>query len=79
LSAQDGGLRTIGVLRAQSARYSDQAREFVLNSSCGVLAVDPSGYHALVRGFQFGRTDNGVFTALPGVGGNAVRVAAAWG
>jgi hypothetical protein len=79
LSAQSGRLRVAGVLRAQSARYSDQAREVVLNSSCGVLAVDPSGHHVLVRGLQFGRTDNGVFTALPGIGGNALQVAAAWG
>jgi hypothetical protein len=40
-----------------------------------VLSVDPSGQHALVYGFSFGRLDGAVFTALPAEDGSS---SAAW-
>ena len=38
-----------------------------LDQSCTVLALAPTGIHALVQCFGFGRVDNGRFTPLPGV------------
>jgi hypothetical protein len=85
LAAEGGRLQQVGVLHTQTFRYSD-ARYFdedaadMLADSCDVLSVDASGQNALIQGFQFGRVDGGVFTALPGVPPDqeTVQVVAAW-
>ncbi len=38
-----------------------------LDHGCQVLSLGPTGIHALVQCFGFGRVDNGRFTPLPGV------------
>jgi hypothetical protein len=76
LSAADG--RLLRVLRTQSARYTNLGEQDYLDGGCAVLSADPSGNHALVQDFQFGRIDNGVFTAMPGAGAGVTFVAAGW-
>jgi len=71
------GGRLIRVLRTQTARYHVFAGENPLESSCSVLAIDPTGAHVLTACFQLGRVDDGVFTALPGAP-VPEAVAAAW-
>lgn len=77
LSAADG--RLLRVLRTQTERFANTADEQdAIDATCSVLSADPSGYHLLVQAFSFGRIDNGVFTALPGVSPRVLFVAAAW-
>jgi hypothetical protein len=76
LSAADGQL--LRVLRTQTARYANLGEQGYLDGGCAVLSVDPSGSHLLVQDFQFGRIDNGVFTALPGASADVTFVAAGW-
>jgi hypothetical protein len=65
LSAADG--RLVRELRTQTTSFSSADDEQnALYLACSVLSVDPSGQHVLVQAFDFGRIDNGVFTALPG-------------
>ena len=76
LSAADG--RLLRVLRTQTARYTSVGEQDYLDGGCGVLSADPSGNHVLVQDFPFGRIDNGVFTALPGVTARTTFAAAGW-
>jgi len=76
LSAADGQL--LRVLRTQIARYTNLGEQDYLDGGCAVLSADPSGNHVLVQDFQFGRIDNGVFTALPGASADVTFVAAGW-
>ena len=76
LSAADGQL--LRVLRTQIARYTNLGEQDYLDRGCAVLSVDPSGDHVLVQDFQFGRIDNGVFTALLGASPDVTFVAAGW-
>lgn len=64
--------------RTLTARYTNLDEQDYLDGGCAVLSVDPSGNHVLVQDFQFGRIDNGVFTALPGASTDATFVAAGW-
>jgi hypothetical protein len=77
LSASTG--RIVSVLRSQT-RDASGFGLFGLEVGCGtggLLAADATGQHLLVEDFQFGRIDNGVFTALPGVSAND-DIRAAW-
>jgi hypothetical protein len=38
-----------------------------LDGDCRVMALGPTGVHALIECFGFGRLDGGRFTPLPGV------------
>jgi hypothetical protein len=79
ISAADGAVRAVSVLRTQTERFSNAADEQdAIDATCSVLSADPSGDHLLVQAFSFGRIDNGVFTALPGVSPRVLFVAAAW-
>jgi hypothetical protein len=70
--------RQVTALRTQTASYTGPDGEATAEANCDVLAVDPTGQHALVRGFGFGRIDNGTFTPLPGIPPDAVLASAAW-
>jgi hypothetical protein len=70
--------RQVTALRTQTASYTGPDGETTAEANCDVLAVDPTGQHALVRGFGFGRIDNGTFTPLPGIPPDAVLASAAW-
>jgi hypothetical protein len=73
LSASDG--RLLRVLRTQTAPFPNQSGEsYALTTECAVLSVDATGQNVLVNDFNFGRIDDGVFTALPG----SPDVVAAW-
>jgi hypothetical protein len=80
ITAQTGQIsgldsRQFSVFHSETRHFTDSRTAAVLGSSCAVLSVDPSGQHALVYGFRFGRLDGGVFTALPAV---AESFSAAW-
>lgn len=76
-SAANG--QTVNVLRSQIERYSSANQGNLLFDECtGVKSVDPSGQHLLVQGFQFGRIDNGVYTALPHGTNPDNTIAAQW-
>jgi hypothetical protein len=67
------------VLDTQTATFKNATDEQdALAASCSVLSVDPSGNHVLVQAFNFGRLDNGGFTALPGASPRVLFVAAGW-
>jgi len=63
------------VFHTEAEHFIDTRTAAALGSSCAVLSVDPSGQHALVYGFSFGRLDGAVFTALPAEDGSS---SAAW-
>lgn len=63
------------VFHTEAEHFIDSRTAEILGSSCAVLSVDPSGQHALMYGFSFGRLDGGVFTALPAEDGSS---SAAW-
>jgi len=63
------------VFHSETEHFTDSRTAAILGSSCAVLSIDPSGQHALVYGFRFGRLDGGVFTALPAEDGS---FSAAW-
>ena len=76
LSAADGSeLRS---LHTQTASYTTASERGILDATCTVLSVDPSGHHLLIQALGFGRLDNGVFTALPGATPNEIYLAAGW-
>ncbi len=58
--------RLIRVLRTQTARYHVTGGENLLDASCRVLSLDPTGTLVLATCFQLGRIGNGGFTALAG-------------
>jgi hypothetical protein len=76
LSAADG--RLLRVLRTQTARYTNLGGQDDLDAGCVVLSTDPSGNYVLVQDFQFGRLDNGIFTALPGANPDVTYLAVRW-
>ncbi|HEY7016693.1 MAG TPA: hypothetical protein VH480_28225 [Streptosporangiaceae bacterium] len=66
LSASTG--RLIRVLHVARERTIPGLRSAgSLGDACSVVALGPSGGHALVQCFGFGRLDGGRFTPLPGV------------
>jgi hypothetical protein len=75
LSVPDG--RLIRVLRTQTARYHVAGGENLLDATCRVLSLDPTGTQVLAACFRLGRIEGGVFTALPGAP-VPEWVAAAW-
>jgi hypothetical protein len=75
--------RIVAAARTQTAHYASLAEREMLIESARVLAIDASGEHALVQGFQLGRLGIGLagpgqFTALPGASASDPRVAVAW-
>jgi hypothetical protein len=74
LSAANGQL--VRALRSQTMHYASGNQHNSLTDKCvrGVWSADPSGQHLFVQDFQFGRIDNGVFTALPGGFGTGANI-----
>lgn len=70
--------RPLGVLRTQTARFTNDADAVAaVFSMCQVLSA-ASAAHVLVQAFALGRVDNGVFTPLPGTSPDVLPVSAAW-